>query len=221
MRSCGRLGILVAWVAVAGCVVDPERVSDPEADASVDTGPRPDQADVPVSVVADVGVVPPPPGRVPLNHRAVARDCDDVRARRDPGAEDWGECTAHEDCQDGINGRCIGNSHDSWYCSYDQCFADAECGGKVCECEGGFRSDHNVCLRVGDCLTDADCGAGGYCSPTLGDCGDYDGTVGYFCHTPEDDCIDDADCQVDERWEYCAYNPAAQKWSCSDAQCAG
>ena len=91
----------------------------------------------------------------------------------------------------------------------------------VCACGGGFWSDNNVCLNDGNCRTDADCGEGGACSPTLGDCGDYAGVVAYYCHTPTDECVDDADCTGTAGRGYCAYNPAAGHWMCSDAQCVG
>ena len=158
---------------------------------------------------------------VPDFHRSAATKCDNTRPTPDPGVppgDPSASCTAHDQCTAGINGRCGGNSHDGYYCTYDECFEDAECAGFVCECEGGFRSDNNICLSSSNCLVDADCGAGGYCSPTLGSCGNYFGTEGYFCHTPEDDCTNDVDCEVGS---YCAYNPVAGKWMCSNAQCAG
>ena len=102
------------------------------------------------------------------------------------------------------------------------CRSDSDCGGFVCECEGGFRSDYDVCLRSGNCLVDSDCGDGGYCSPTFGDCGSYSGTVAYYCHTPDDDCLDDTDCGDGSDWgPYCAYNLIAGRWTCSDSHCAG
>ncbi len=174
---------------------------------------------------ADKGVVP---GRAPEKHRPVAEMCDDARDSSGPFIDDWAleqgdyvSCTAHEECTEGDNGRCIGNGHDGWSCSYDRCFADDDCDN-VCECEGGFRGDFNVCVG-GDCRTDADCGPGGYCSPSFGDCGEYTGVVAYYCHTPDDECIDDSDCDGDGNFgaPYCAYNPAAGKWMCSDSHCAG
>jgi hypothetical protein len=132
-------------------------------------------------------------------------------------------CHAHADCTAGQNGRCSGNGHDGWHCTYDQCFADADCSGtaasSVCACEGGFRSDNNVCLRDGNCRTDADCGSGGYCSPSLGSCGNYAKAVGYFCHTPQDECVNDSDCGGGP-W-YCAYSPLVGHWKCSNAHCVG
>lgn len=171
-----------------------------------------------------------PAGDAPEHHRSTAATCDDIRGSADPVIPDGGfapdpQCRAHTDCAAGVNGRCVGNTHDGWYCTYDECFADAGCGATaVCACGGGFRSDHNICLGEGNCRTDADCGAGGYCSPTLGSCGSFTGTVGYYCHTAADECTNDADCGAtgEVSWgPYCAYNAAAGRWMCQDTHCAG
>ncbi|HKU40744.1 MAG TPA: hypothetical protein VJR89_21435, partial [Polyangiales bacterium] len=53
--------------------------------------------------------------------------------------------------------------------------------------------DNNRCL-AGNCRVDADCGQSGYCSPSFGSCGSLDGVVAYYCHTCQDECIDDEDC---------------------------
>jgi hypothetical protein len=67
-------------------------------------------------------------------------------------------------------------------------------------------------------LTDADCG-GRYCSPSMGACGQQ-GLAGYYCHTPEDQCIDDVDCQSDGDAEsYCAYIAIFARWMCAPAIC--
>lgn len=165
-------------------------------------------------------------GREPAVHRPSAIDCDHVRSdgsTPDPGAP--ASCMVDADCSTGENGRCTGNSHDGWACTYDTCFTDDACGaGGVCQCEGGFRSDANVCLG-GDCRIDSDCGPGGYCSPSLGSCGDYGGIVGWFCHAAEDECIDDVDCADGEMpffgGGYCAFDPLVGHFRCSTQQCAG
>ena len=163
----------------------------------------------------------------PKAHRAAGAMCDDQRSSREPTPDgpvdgEYIQCDSHDDCTSGENGRCTGNSHDGWYCTYDACSEDSGCGtGKVCLCSGGWRSDHNVCVS-GNCQTDADCGDTGYCSPTQGDCGEYGGTVGFYCHTCEDECVDDTDCGDGDPWgSTCRYNPSAGKWTCSDSQCAG
>jgi hypothetical protein len=179
--------------------------------------------------------------RVPLKHRPAAIACDHERPSSDPFAPDSGlaQCHSHAECTAGNNGRCGGNGHDGWHCTYDECFEDSDCpspdGGKgyaLCQCTAGFRSDNNVCLG-GDnlgppphttspmCRIDADCGDG-YCSPTFGACGNYSGVVSYYCHTPDDECIDDTDCGADAAFgPYCAYAPAVGHWKCSNSQCAG
>lgn len=137
-------------------------------------------------------------------------------------------CYHNAECTAGKNGRCIGNGHDGWYCTYDACQSDDDCGGKsggtVCECEGGFRSDYNTCVPS-NCHVDKDCGGGnGYCSPTLGTCGHYAKTAGYYCHTSQDECVDDEDCagqgQLGEK-PYCRYEETVGHWKCSTQECAG
>jgi hypothetical protein len=178
---------------------------------------------------ADAGVTPdsgtPDSGlRTPERHRPTATMCDDQRSSAPPDIPDpnpgppYVSCTAHADCTEGANGRCIGNGHDGWYCSYDACFQDSDCT-YVCLCEGGFRSDANACMQSGNCKVDADCGGGGFCSPTYGRCGDYSGTVAFYCHTAQDDCVDDTDCGGYPN--YCAYDPVVGKWTCKDDHCAG
>ena len=157
--------------------------------------------------------------REPLKHRPDEVACDDFRSS-EPVEGDFieGECERHEDCQDGANGRCVIN-RDFAMCTYDQCFADADCGDSVCRCGDDQGYGPNVCLNVGNCLVDSDCGDGGYCSPTFGECGDYSGVIGFYCHTAEDACIDDADCGGGSN--YCAFNPSVGRWMCSDSHCAG
>jgi hypothetical protein len=164
----------------------------------------------------------------PEVHRAEAVACDRERPTDgpflDPGAEAFSDCTTHEDCADGgENGRCTGNSHDGWYCTYDSCFDDSGCGGGLCACSGGWRSDANVCLG-GDCTTDSDCGAGSYCAPTYGDCGAYGGVEAYYCRTCEDECVNDSDCNDDPSgWGpgYCMFSQEVGHWMCGYQQCAG
>jgi len=157
--------------------------------------------------------------RIPKNHRAVATTCDDVRATIDPnvGTGPPASCKAHEECTEGVNGRCSGNSHDGWQCTYDLCKDDAGCGTGVCACEGGFRSDNNICLKS-SCRVDADCGTNGFCSPSLGDCGHYVSFVTYACHTPKDECVDDEDCKDGG---YCAFEETVGHWKCSTSECLG
>jgi len=130
-----------------------------------------------------------------------------------------GSCVRDADCRDGENGRC--EDLRGARCTYDECFSDGECNpGGPCACEGGAGSS-NACL-LGNCRTDADCGGGGFCSPSFGGCGNYSGVIGYYCHTPEDTCIDDADCtQSDLGPGYCMYRPEVAHWVCGYGQCVG
>jgi len=175
------------------------------------------------------GVTP----REPVKHRASETTCDHTRPSNPSNAPADGDptrvaCHSHEDCNQGENGRCVGNGHDGWQCTYDNCFADADCASsssaepRLCMCEGGVRSDNNVCLP-GNCRLDADCGTGGYCSPSLGSCGNYSKVVGYYCHTPDDECVDDADCGggAASALAYCAFMPTIGHWKCSTTHCVG
>lgn len=206
---------LMPLAALPACVRDDADAADAAAEAPADATHD--------GSMEREDALPPAPG-LPVKHRPVGEMCDD---RREPGtamAGFEGECDEDADCVDGRNGRCRDFRGDQ-RCTYDECFSDADCPGKgVCECGGGFWSDHNVCLNDGNCRTDADCADGereGACSPTLGDCGDYAGVVAYYCHTPADECVDDADCAGVLPGGYCAFNPAAGHWKCSDAQCVG
>jgi hypothetical protein len=127
------------------------------------------------------------------------------------------------------------------FCSYDDCFADSDCPSRVpCACRTSESVPAaNVCLTTSNCRVDDDCGAGGYCSPSQvgafcvcfspalckpdsGSC--FAGTTpvacacgdscghGYFCHTPGDACIDDADCAGQGT---CNYDTVSSRWTCS------
>jgi hypothetical protein len=127
------------------------------------------------------------------------------------------ECIRDADCSTGENGRC--EFRRGLACTYDECFADGDCNrGGPCGCEGGVWSDSNACL-LGNCRTDAECGSG-YCSPSFGDCGDYSGVIGYYCHTPEDTCVDDTDCS-ESGAGYCMYRPEVAHWACGYGVCVG
>ena len=159
--------------------------------------------------------------RVPVNHRPEAETCDSVRDVEEPSStSEWDACSAHADCTEGENGRCT-PSREGYYCTYDECFDDGDCDDKmVCECGGGILE--NRCLREGNCRVDADCGPDGFCSPTLGSCGSYGGIVGYYCHTPDDECLDDSNCgDTEYGMPYCAYNMVSGRWTCSDVHCVG
>jgi hypothetical protein len=170
---------------------------------------------------------PDPSGRVPARHRPTAAACDSNRpASTSSFGGGGGVCATDADCTDGINGRC-GASGRVIGCTYDDCFTDSDCsgdkGGGVCGCRGDQVDGANVCLTSGNCHVDADCGPGGYCSPSLGSCGTYAGVEGYYCHTASDECIDDTDCPTQPGLApaYCAFMPDTGRWQCSSSLCAG
>ncbi len=176
-----------------------------------DMGPKPDMGGQPDMMVM---------GRVPENHRPQAIDCDMERPRPPVNVNGPADCNSHEDCTAGLNGRCsdFGRHHS---CTYDACFSDSDCGSGVCGCGVNARTDANSCMS-GNCRVNADCGAGGYCSPSFGECGPFLGPVAYYCHTAQDECIDDRDCpDANGRPGYCAYNELARRWQCENSLCAG
>ena len=148
--------------------------------------------------------------------------CDDFRESPDfDFSMISGGCHSHEECTEGMNGRCTNYGRGYADCTYDQCFVDADCASGPCNCGDDYSG--NTC-RGGDCQIDADCGDAGFCSPTLGSCGDYSGVVAYYCHTPDDECTDDADCEGSRDGfggAYCMYSPEVARWVCSDTHCAG
>jgi hypothetical protein len=122
------------------------------------------------------------------------------------------------DCTEGENARCS-SSDSGGYCSADQCFDDAGCRfGGPCDCEGAPLGTGNTCLP-GNCKTDADCGPGGYCSPNPRRCLAFGGVAGYYCHTPQDTCIDDSDCAASYPTAACFYDGGAGRWACAEDEC--
>jgi hypothetical protein len=142
-------------------------------------------------------------------------------------------CMRDSDCTAGTNGRCDPMLRiNGCQCSYDQCFADSDCTTSAgpCECRPTTSimagqvapgvTPTNVC-KGGNCRVDKDCGGGaGYCSPSLGACGNYAGVIGYYCHTPQDKCTDDADCAAQGGGD-CRFDQVSAAWLCQKTQCAG
>ncbi len=170
---------------------------------------------------------PPKPTRAPEKHREAELPCSKEVTRETHGPRmrvpDGPPCTANADCKAQKNGRCNTTGH----CAYDSCYHDADCGkGGVCVCtEEGTRG--YACV-MGGCSVDGDCTTGranGYCSPTYGlTCGPFTGTIGWYCHTKDDDCVDDGDCKPRTgkgARGYCAWSPEAEKWVCGYGQCVG
>lgn len=151
-------------------------------------------------------------------------------------------CTQDSDCIEGANGRCVSDTHGCTqvYCSYDGCQSDSDCApNEACACrESAWQSTVNSCVNA-ECHIDADCGLGGFCSPSLvGNpcmclsaaackpnegscspgpcvCGDSCGH-GYFCHTPQDTCLDDGDCEAGAG-ATCNYDALEHRWNCARA----
>jgi hypothetical protein len=120
-------------------------------------------------------------------------------------------------------GRCEATDAGGTVCRIWECTADTDCSGRdVCSCKGmtrgfGGSSFNNQCVHS-NCQSDADC-ATGFCSPTVSaDCGPFYGVQGYYCHTCDDACTNDADCPPNG---YCAYQPSVGHWACGYARCAG
>ena len=163
---------------------------------------------------------------VPKVHRATAETCTADRPAGTTGAgPDEGECMVDADCAAGTYGRCVQDLGKARACSYDECAADADCGGgSVCECRNPAKHDANVCVH-GNCKTDADC-QGGYCSPsavTLDPFCSLDvpiGSVGYFCHTSADECVDDVDCEGGTAtFPSCFFDVDKAHFDCFPVQC--
>jgi hypothetical protein len=101
-------------------------------------------------------------------------------------------------------------------------------GTWVCSCEGqtfgyAHQSQGNTCISS-NCHTDADCGAGFFCSPTVdASCGSFYGVQGFYCHTCQDTCVNDSDCAAGAGSPagYCAFDPSVGHWACGYGACAG
>jgi hypothetical protein len=184
-------------------------------------------------------------GRVPQKHRAAAvvcaapASCVTATSTAEAGgapvprgaAVPTLPCTLDTDCTAGTKGQCVAQTGaTTCQCVYDSCSSDADCAqmGGPCVCASSGQGQGivapaggagNVC-RGGNCRLDADCGAGGYCSPSLGTCGNYGGVTGYYCHTAADKCVDDADCAAQGGGD-CRYDSAMGHWDCETSECVG
>lgn len=153
----------------------------------------------------------PAPSEVPPDHRPTAPACS-VSAYS-VALNGAGTCTGDADCRrapfssDGPT--CLHGQ-----CSTDRCLTDADCAPtEVCACASGSRL--NSCVPA-QCHVDADCGPGGYCSPSGAPCG---GIGGYYCHGPNDTCVDAAkDCECGQ---FCQYTPTTGAFTCTSRTCAG
>lgn len=170
------------------------------------------------------------PPKVPTNHRSTPEACTGDRPAGVSASDAKnlnGECHSDAECTKGKSGRCEVQAGLTLACTYDECAQDTDCGSGVCNCRTATHSGANTCFR-GNCLTDADCG-GEYCSPSgtqiTGNClNSPNGPVpassfGYFCHTKNDECINDTDCKGDEA--ACVFDTASSKWACITLWCTG
>ena len=177
---------------------------------------------------ADDGFLPEPE-----HHRPSLAQCPTERPSTDWAAQiasdmamGWGpiECDLDEECTEEPDGRCS-RLGDGWYrCTYHECVTDYDCNGKACACGTG-PTGANQC-KAGECILDADCGPGGWCSPSpVDECQPGFGDFGFFCHTGQDKCTDDEDCPPCpdttkcQHTGYCAWDPEAGYWACSYQGC--
>jgi hypothetical protein len=166
-------------------------------------------------------------GAVPVNHRPSGTTCPQQRG---PGMlpsscnYDAGTpalCLRDSDCTQGNNGRCVHPDLTPAVCvtgcSYDECFTDSDCAANApCDCRASATdSTANTCVAGSQCRVDADCGPGGYCSPSAG-YGPFQCGIAYFCHTAADTCLNDTDCDAAK----CQYDSTAALWRCGGPTCA-
>lgn len=177
----------------------------------------------PSSPAPDAGVIKPP-----AQHRLLAEACPPDRPAGTPPGIPGGSCTTDAECTQGSNGRCVSVVLGPPSCSYDLCSKDGDCGQSagVCQCRASAEALANVC-RQGNCRTDGDCGVTGkgFCSPSAvnidATCrhGLAPGSVGYFCHTPTDECSDDAECGAGTSAGACIYDLGKGHWACLGLLC--
>ena len=167
-----------------------------------------------------------PPGNlgVPPLHRANSLMCTVPRTPATDGGSapnNYGGCTGDGQCTSGQDGRCqaVYNSM-ACGCSYDTCDIDDVCGDNaVCLCRTtDTPSSANHCLTAGNCRVDSECGAGGYCSPSLlvGDTCNQD-NIAYFCHSAQDQCVQDSQCvaAIGQPAQGCLFSPHGEGyWAC-------
>jgi hypothetical protein len=128
-------------------------------------------------------------------------------------------CSTDTDCQGTSFPSCRAGT-----CQFDACVTSDDCAsGTTCGCSDMFNGNAayhpNQCLPS-NCRVDADCGGGGYCSPTVSSsCGPFYGVTGFYCHTSADTCENDSDCPATSPAGYCAYDPSVGHWACGSGFC--
>jgi hypothetical protein len=196
-----------AW-ADTGSVEDTSSRGD--TGSTAETGPNGDAA-------GDACLGAPGSGgpRVPSEHRAQATACNPTPGQFPPDAG-GPSCSTDADCVPPLI-RCLRGS-----CSYEHCLTDGDCPSQhVCGCSsdyyGGNAPHLNICVPA-DCHVDADCAAGGYCSPSRGPCGVFEG---FYCHKPTDPCVNaTTDCASCGGFA-CVYAPAVGLFVCGGSVCSG
>ncbi|MDB4979746.1 MAG: hypothetical protein JWM82_498 [Myxococcales bacterium] len=155
--------------------------------------------------------------RPPAIHRATAPACPPLAIDPDApcfpvDAGPQGGCTKNSDCTVGLNPRCVVfRPRGFCTCESDTCRSDTDChpfgdrDAGACACNPAPLS--SLCVDQ-NCRVDADCGPHGYCSPMFDACSKA--ISGYYCHTPKDTCIDDADCPGTP----CTFLPMESLWRC-------
>lgn len=122
------------------------------------------------------------------------------------------DCSSHDDCTDGDNGRCYVYGHE---CTYDECFAHDDCADdELCACGAGIGRSHE-CQPAG-CRSEADCD-GFACAPSRTPPCLFQ-LLGHFCHGPDDECASTEDCEGTE-FADCVYSPEQSRWVCDGTHC--
>ena len=106
-------------------------------------------------------------------------------------------------------------------CRELECLSDADCeDDTLCDC--GITDPALTCGTQDAqcshrcvpawCRTDADCGVGGWCSPSFDDC--HASLLYFACHRAEsDECTSDAECFYSRDGRMCQFSPGAG-WRC-------
>jgi hypothetical protein len=173
--------------------------------------------------LADAGLAAQDAGRAPKEHRVGRVACPTERGIVTPSSDGCpvdagsGRCAQDSDCTAGRNGRCESIGICPSDCTYDECVQDSDCANQTpCGCRLNA-TDFTRCFGASNCATDADCGIGGYCSPSLVVraclCIGNACAEGYFCHTQRDGCLDDSDC---ENSSACVFDPVEKRFSCQE-----
>ena len=169
-------------------------------------------------------------GVAPTNHRQSDAQCQTTappgNACPTGGCTDTSSffaCNGDAQCDAGLEGRCVEYCcFASSSCTYDQCRFDSDCpANQTCACHDSpyLAPSDNTCLS-GNCRIDADCGSGCDCSPSQ-QAGCW-GCLSYHCHTPQDLCVNDSDCQAQFPGEgFCVYASDAGHWECTSIQVPG